>query len=693
MNDLSETFGCKVFNDAVMRERLPAEVYESIRSAVELGTPIPRADADVIAGAMKDWAVELGATHFTHWFQPMTNVTAEKHDSFISIRRDGTAIMEFSGKELVKGESDASSFPSGGLRATFEARGYTAWDPTSRAFVKDETLYIPCAFYSYSGVTLDKKTPLMRSIAALNTQALRVLKLFGNDARRVTPTVGAEQEYFLVDKKNYDRRRDLVFTGRTLFGAKPPRGQELGDHYYGAIKPRIREFMKDLDRELWELGIPAKTEHNEAAPAQHELALLYSDANIATDHNQLTMELLCSVAERHGLVCLLHEKPFRGVNGSGKHNNWSMATDSGLNLLEPGTSPEENAQFLIFLCAVIKAVDEYPELYRLSVATAGNDQRLGGYEAPPAVISVFLGDELTAILEAIEEGRTYHSEKAETMRIGVDVLPTFPKDTTDRNRTSPLAFTGNKLEFRMPGAPVSTAGPNIILNTTVAESLRCFADELSGAENFESALNDLIRDTIKRHKRIIFNGNSYSADWLREAETRGLVNLRTTADAVPLYLMDKNVELFERHGVFTRQEIESRCYIKLTEYCKKTNIEALTMIEMVRREIMPSVFRYMRDLSELAVRKSKIDLPAAPEKTLLTDLSGLAEKTEAAVSRLEELAPQIPEKSDPRERALFCKDEILPCMDELREAADALETLTGKTYWPYPTYGRLLFDI
>ncbi len=693
MSDPSVTFGSKVFDDVVMRDRLPAEAYNSIHAAIELGTPIPRRDADIIAGAMKDWAIELGATHFTHWFQPMTNVTAEKHDSYISTRRDGTAIMEFSGKELVKGESDASSFPSGGLRATFEARGYTSWDPTSRVFVKDDTLYIPCAFYSYSGVALDKKTPLMRSIAALNTQALRVLRLFGSTARRVTPTVGAEQEYFLVDKKNFDLRKDLVFTGRTLFGARPPRGQELGDHYYGSIKPRIRAFMKDLDKELWELGIPAKTEHNEAAPAQHELALLHSDANIATDHNQLTMELMCSVAARHGLVCLLHEKPFRGVNGSGKHNNWSMATDTGLNLLEPGTSPEENAQFLIFLCALIKAVDEYPELYRLSVATAGNDQRLGGYEAPPAVISMFLGDDLTAILEAIEEGRTYHSGEAETMRIGVDVLPTFPKDTTDRNRTSPLAFTGNKIEFRMPGAPISTAGPNIILNTTVAESLRCFADELSGADNFEAALNALIRRTIKEHKRIIFNGNSYSKEWLDEAARRGLVNLPTTADAVPCYLMDKNVELFERHGVFTRQEIESRCYIKLTEYGKKINIEAQTMIEMARREIMPSVFSYMKDIADLVLTKRRLFMPNGPEQAELTKLSELVEKVGNEVAALEALVPGMTERTDPRERAVFCKEQVLPCMDKLRAAADELETLTGKSYWPYPTYGRLLFDI
>ena len=646
---------------------------------------------------MKDWAVEKGCTHDTHWFQPMTGITAEKHDSFISPQSDGTVIMEFSGKELVKGEPDASSFPSGGLRATFEARGYTAWDPTAYAFIKDNTLCIPTVFYSYGGEALDKKTPLLRSMEALNKQAMRILKLFGNeDVARVITTVGPEQEYFLVDKALHDQREDLILTGRTLFGAKPPKGQEMEDHYFGAIKPRIQAYMHDLNDELWKLGILAKTEHNEVAPAQHELAPIFTNTNTATDHNQLTMEVMKKVALKHGLCCLLHEKPFAGVNGSGKHNNWSLSTNTGVNLLEPGESPQENAQFLLFLTAVIKAVDDYQDLLRVSVASAGNDHRLGANEAPPAIISMFLGDELSAILESIETGTSYCQKTKEEMKVGVHVLPRFPKDTTDRNRTSPFAFTGNKFEFRMPGSALSISGPNIVLNTIVAETLSQFADALEGSSDFTADLNTLIKKTIKEHKRIIFNGNGYDSSWVEEAEKRGLLNLKSTPDALPYFIAEKNIDLFTKHKIFTTAEMHSRYEILLDNYCKTLNIEALTMVDMAKKQIVPAVLSYLKDVSTTAAQKKAIseDIPCDLEESLVRKLSALAscfyKKTEALESALLEAKNY---EGDLQKEADHYKDDVFTAMQEMRAVADELETLLGKEYWPFPSYSDLLFRV
>ena len=697
MSNVPETFGNLVFNDRVMQERLPKETYKALKKTMENGKSLDKSIANVVANAMKDWAVEKGCTHYTHWFQPMTGITAEKHDSFISPQGDGTVIMEFSGKELVKGEPDASSFPSGGLRATFEARGYTAWDPTAYAFIKDNTLCIPTVFYSYGGEALDKKTPLLRSMEALNKQAMRILKLFGNeDVTRVITTVGPEQEYFLVDKALHDQREDLLLTGRTLFGAKPPKGQEMEDHYFVAIKPRIQGFMHDLNDELWKLGILAKTEHNEVAPAQHELAPIFTNTNTATDHNQLTMEIMKKVALKHGLCCLLHEKPFAGVNGSGKHNNWSLSTNTGVNLLEPGESPQENAQFLLFLTAVIKAVDDYQDLLRVSVATAGNDHRLGANEAPPAIISMFLGDELSGILESIETGTSYCQKTKEEMKVGVHVLPRFPKDTTDRNRTSPFAFTGNKFEFRMPGSALSISGPNIVLNTIVAETLSQFADELEGSSDFTADLNTLIKKAIKEHKRIIFNGNGYDSSWVEEAEKRGLLNLKSTPDALPYFITQKNIDLFTKHKIFTAAEMHSRYEILLDNYCKTLNIEALTMIDMAKKQILPAVFSYLKDLSGTATQKKAIsaDIPCEPEESLIRKISSLAacfyKKTEALESALLD-AKNF--EGDLQKEADHYKGDVFTAMQEMRLSADELETLLGKSYWPFPSYSDLLFRV
>ena len=696
MATVPELFGKNVFDDRQMKARLPEKVYNSIRKTIEGGKQLDLSLANAVASAMKDWAVENGATHYTHWFQPMTGVTAEKHDSFISPAPDGGVLMEFSGKELIKGEPDASSFPSGGLRATFEARGYTAWDPTSFAFIKDKTLCIPTAFCSYTGDALDKKTPLLRSMSALNKQALRILKLFGNDSvHMVTTSVGPEQEYFLIPKEMYDQREDLIFTGRTLFGAKPPKGQEMDDHYFGIIKPRVAEFMKDLNDELWKLGILAKTEHNEVAPAQHELAPIYSTTNIATDHNQLTMEIMQKVASKHGLVCLLHEKPFAGVNGSGKHNNWSIATDTGVNLLTPGETPYENAQFLLFLVAVIKAVDEYQDLLRLSVATAGNDHRLGANEAPPAVISIFLGDELEDVLDAIENETDYTGSKSAKMKLGVDVLPEFKKDTTDRNRTSPFAFTGNKFEFRMLGSSNSIACANIMLNSAVAEILKDFADKLEKASDFEKDLHELIKSTIKEHKRIIFNGNGYGDEWMEEAAKRGLSNLKTTPDCMPKLLDKKNADMLVGHGVFTQAELESRCEIMLENYTKAVNIEALTMVDMAKKQIIPAVEDYVASLVTTASRKMKIsaDIPMAYEKEVISKLSSLVDIIYDRTNILEAATIKLKDIEDITEQAYYIRDEILAKMASLRVAADEAETLTDKKYWPFPTYGDLLFGV
>ncbi len=693
MSTVTEIFGSMVFNDHVMKERLPKETYKAMQKTIRDGRRLDINVATVVANAMKDWAIEKGATHFTHWFQPMTGVTAEKHDSFISPAGDGRVIMEFSGKELVRGEPDASSFPSGGLRATFEARGYTAWDPTSYAFIKDKTLCIPTAFCSYGGEALDKKTPLLRSMEAISRQAVRVLRLFGNeDVTSVKTTVGSEQEYFLIEKELFDRRPDLVYTGRTLFGAKPPKGQELDDHYFGSIKPKVAEYMADLDEELWKLGIYSKTEHNEVAPAQHELAPIFSTTNIATDHNQLTMEVMQKVAKRHGLACLLHEKPFAGVNGSGKHNNWSISTNTGVNLLEPGDTPHENAQFLLFLVAVIKAVDDYQELLRVSVATAGNDHRLGANEAPPAVVSMFVGEELEGILEAIEKDEPYDSKEKDVMKVGVHVLPRFAKDTTDRNRTSPFAFTGNKFEFRMPGSALSISGPNVVLNTAVAEELRQFADELEGAADFNSALHDLIKKTIREHKRIIFNGNGYDDEWLEEAARRGLANLRTTPDALPAFISEKSVSLFQTHKVFTKEEIEARYEILLENYCKVLSIEANTMLDMARREILPAASEYSSSLASAAVTKKTMNPAAAvgyEEKTSLR----ISDLTSDMLTKAEELEDELMKAKscgDTTEEAVYFKDHVLPAMNALRIDGDALETVTSREYWPYPTYGEML---
>ena len=697
MSNVPETFGNMVFNDRIMQERLPKETYKALKKTMENGKSLDKSIANVVANAMKDWAVEKGCTHYTHWFQPMTGITAEKHDSFISPQGDGTVIMEFSGKELVKGEPDASSFPSGGLRATFEARGYTAWDPTAYAFIKDNTLCIPTVFYSYGGEALDKKTPLLRSMEALNKQAMRILKLFGNeDVTRVITTVGPEQEYFLVDKALHDQREDLILTGRTLFGAKPPKGQEMEDHYFGAIKPRIQAYMHDLNDELWKLGILAKTEHNEVAPAQHELAPIFTNTNTATDHNQLTMEVMKKVALKHGLCCLLHEKPFAGVNGSGKHNNWSLSTNTGVNLLEPGESPQENAQFLLFLTAVIKAVDDYQDLLRVSVASAGNDHRLGANEAPPAIISMFLGDELSAILESIETGTSYCQKTKEEMKVGVHVLPRFPKDTTDRNRTSPFAFTGNKFEFRMPGSALSISGPNIVLNTIVAETLSQFADALEGSSDFTADLNTLIKKTIKEHKRIIFNGNGYDSSWVEEAEKRGLLNLKSTPDALPYFIAEKNIDLFTKHKIFTAAEMHSRYEILLDNYCKTLNIEALTMVDMAKKQIVPAVLSYLKDVSTTAAQKKAIseDIPCDLEESLVRKLSALAscfyKKTEALESALLEAKNY---EGDLQKEADHYKDDVFTAMQEMRAVADELETLLGKEYWPFPSYSDLLFRV
>ena len=697
MITVSDYFGSLVFDDVIMKATLSDDVYRTLRKTIDEGAKLESDVANAVAVAMKDWAVKNGATHFTHWFQPLTGITAEKHDSFITPAPDGRVIMEFSGKELIKGEPDASSFPSGGLRATFEARGYTAWDPTSYAFIKDKTLCIPTAFCSYGGEALDKKTPLLRSMEALNKQALRILRLFGNtDVKCVRTSVGPEQEYFLIDKEMYEKRKDLMFTGRTLFGAKPPKGQEMDDHYFGAIKPRVAAYMADLNEELWKLGILAKTEHNEVAPAQHELAPIYTTTNIATDHNQLTMEIMQKVASRHGLVCLLHEKPFAGVNGSGKHNNWSMATDTGVNLLTPGETPYENAQFLLFLCAVIKAVDDYQDLLRLSVATAGNDHRLGANEAPPAVVSIFLGDELTAVLDAIENDTPYSSAEKTVMKLGVHVLPRFMRDTTDRNRTSPFAFTGNKFEFRMLGSSNSIACANIMLNSAVAESLKIYADRLEKAEDFETALHDMIKETIKKHKRIIFNGNGYDEAWIKEAtEKRGLLNLRTTPDALPTLLEKKNVDMLTSHKVFSLAEIRSRYEITLDNYCKTVKIEALTMVDMARKEILPAVEAYAKELSDAYIAKSAVipGIAGKYEKGVIAKLSTLADEIDTAAAALDAAVIRFNAISDTTEASCMIRDVILQKMAELRVVCDEAETVTAEKYWPFPTYNKLLFGV
>lgn len=695
MEKITDYFGSMVFDDRVMKARLPEKVYKSLKETIDKGTPLDASVADSVASAMKDWAIEHGCTHYTHWFQPLTGLTAEKHDSFITPAPDGRVIMEFSGKELVKGEPDASSFPSGGLRATFEARGYTAWDPTSYAFIKDGTLYIPTAFCSYTGEALDKKVPLLRSMDAINKQALRILRLFGNDTVQVVKTsVGPEQEYFLVPAELYAQRKDLIMSGRTLFGAMPPKGQEMEDHYFGTIKQKVSEYMADLDKELWKLGILAKTKHNEVAPAQHELAPIYSSTNIATDHNQLTMEVMQKVAKKHGLVCLLHEKPFAGVNGSGKHNNWSISTDTGINLLSPGETPHENAQFLLFLSAVIKAVDDYQDLLRLSVATAGNDHRLGANEAPPAVISIFLGDELTAVLDAIEKDEPYGGTKKERMQLGVDVLPKFRKDTTDRNRTSPFAFTGNKFEFRMLGSSNSISCANIHLNAAVAEVLKQFADELEKADDFNAALHELIKKTIKDHKRIIFNGNGYDDAWIAEAEKRGLMNLKTTADAMPKICDKKNVDMLTSHGIFTEAEIISRCDIMLDNYVKTVNIEALTMIDMARKEVIPAVMKFTADTaSAVASKTGVVSVACKYEKRLITTLSELTDEMDEATTALEGAVAELKTIADIIKASEFVRDSLLPKMEALRSAADKAETVTSEEYWPFPTYDKLLFGV
>ncbi len=697
MGTVPELFGSMVFDDRVMKARLSDKIYNSMKKTIEEGADLDISVANAVAQAMKDWAIEKGATHYTHWFQPLTGVTAEKHDSFISPSPDGRVIMEFSGKELIKGEPDASSFPSGGLRATFEARGYTAWDPTSFAFVKGKTLCIPTAFCSYGGEALDKKTPLLRSMQALNTQAIRILRLFGNDeVRQVRTNVGPEQEYFLITKEVYEQRKDLIFTGRTLFGAKPPKGQEMDDHYFGIIKPRVAAYMEDLNEELWKLGILAKTEHNEVAPAQHELAPIFTTTNLATDNNQLTMEIMQKVAAKHGLVCLLHEKPFAGVNGSGKHNNWSIATDKGENLLSPGDTPHENAQFLLFLCAVIKAVDDYQDLLRLSVATAGNDHRLGANEAPPAVISIFLGDELTAVLKSIEEDKPYLDAGKEVMKLGVSVLPKFQKDTTDRNRTSPFAFTGNKFEFRMLGSSNSIACCNMLLNSAVAESLKQYADKLEGAEDFNAALDALIKKTIKDHKRIIFNGNGYDDAWIKEAtEERGLLNLRTTADAMPRLLDEKNVQMLTYHKVFSKAELESRCEVMLDNYCKSVSIEATTMIDMAKKQIVPAIEEYISYVATTAAAKAALgpEISCKFEKERVARLSVLVDQIVERTATLEAKLAEFSDIADIIPAAEFIRDEILTTMESVREAADEAEVLTAEKYWPFPTYGDILFSV
>ncbi len=694
MKNLPETFGSMVFNDAIMRTRLPKDIYKALRKTITTGTHLELEVANIVAAAMKEWAVEKGATHYTHWFQPMTGVTAEKHDSFISPDGKDGVIMEFSGKELVKGEPDASSFPSGGLRATFEARGYTAWDPSSYAFIKDDSLYIPTAFCSYSGEVLDKKTPLLKSMDAINTQSLRIVKLFGHDdAVRVTSTIGSEQEYFLIDKDVYSKREDLLFCGRTLFGAKPPKGQEMEDHYFGSIKARVSAYMKDLDEELWKLGVLSKTKHNEVAPAQHEMAPIFTSTNVAADHNQLIMETMKSVAAKHNMVCLLHEKPFAGVNGSGKHNNWSISTDTGVNLINPGETPYENAQFLLVLAAIIKAVDDYQDLLRVSVATAGNDHRLGANEAPPAIVSIFLGSELTGILEAIETNTPYAGVDKSLMQIGATVLPHFARDTTDRNRTSPFAFTGNKFEFRMPGSNQSISGINIVLNTIVADTFKDFADQLEASKDFEKDLQALIVKTIKDHKRIIFNGNGYDASWVVEAEKRGLLNLKTTPEALPYFKTQKSIDLFERHHVFTKAEVESRCEIMLEEYCKIINIESLTMVDMIKKHVIPSVYRYETELATaLQMKKSLSSVKSENQEKLFATICSLSETMLEKLSVLEEKI-EIEDHSDIEKEAKFICDVVFSAMQDLRETVDELETLVSAKCWDLPTYAEILYSV
>ena len=696
MGTVSDYFGCLVFDDRVMKANLSADVYQSLRKTIDEGAKLDAGVANAVAAAMKDWAISKGATHYTHWFQPLTGITAEKHDSFISPAPDGGVIMDFSGKELIKGEPDASSFPSGGLRATFEARGYTAWDPTSYAFIKGKTLCIPTAFCSYGGEALDKKTPLLRSMEALNRQAMRILKLFGNeDVKCVRTSVGPEQEYFLVPKELYEKRKDLIFTGRTLFGAKPPKGQEMDDHYFGVIKPRVEAYMADLNEELWKLGILAKTEHNEVAPAQHEMAPIYTTTNIATDHNQLTMEIMQKVAKKHDMVCLLHEKPFAGVNGSGKHNNWSMTTNTGVNLLDPGDTPYENAQFLLFLCAVIQAVDDYQDMLRISVASAGNDHRLGANEAPPAVVSMFLGTELESILSAIEKDEPYGGKEKELIKVGVHVLPKFPKDNTDRNRTSPFAFTGNKFEFRMLGSAASISGANVVLNTAVAESLRQYADILENSRDFENDLHELIKSVIAKHKRIIFNGNGYDEAWIEEAERRGLLNLKSTPDCVPYYLAEKNVELFTRHKVYTPVELHSRYEIKLDGYCKVLHIEALTMLDMVWKDILPAVSAYSKKLADTALAKKSLSdsIDCSFETELAAKISTLTAEAVKKTQALEYAVMDVKNIEDTLELARYYKDTVFAAMNELRIVVDELETHTSAEYWPYPSYGDILFSV
>ena len=695
MSDVNEIFGCNVFNESVMQERLPKSIFKSLKQTMAEGKEVSKEIADVVATAMKDWAIEKGATHYTHWFQPMTGITAEKHDAFISPVGNGKVIMEFSGKELIKGEPDASSFPSGGLRATFEARGYTTWDPTSYAFVKDGTLYIPTAFGSYGGEVLDKKTPLLRSMDAIDKQAKRILAKFGKEVTRVSTTVGPEQEYFLVDREMYKKRKDLILTGRTLFGAKPPKGQEMEDHYFGHIRNRVSEYMKDLDEELWKLGILAKTKHNEVAPCQHELAPIFGTTNMATDHNQLTMETMKKIAKRHGLVCLLHEKPFAGVNGSGKHNNWAMSTSDGENLLEPGKSPKDNIQFLLFLSAVIKGVDEYADLLRVSVASAGNDHRLGANEAPPAIISMFLGDELTDILEAIEKGEKAHDIQKQMMETGVDALPTFVKDTTDRNRTSPFAFTGNKFEFRSLGSSASIAGANIVLNTVIAEELEQFADQLDKATDINAAVIEIVKETMKNHKRIIFNGNNYSEEWVKEAERRGLHNLKTTVDAIPAFETEESIKLFEKHGIFTEAEVRSRCEILFENYAKTINIEALTMLDMAKKEILPAVLAYNKEVFNTLKVKQELGLNVSLEKeqAYATKLSNLTESFMNKIDELDKVVLDAKNTEEGFESARYYKDFVIEAMQTLRMVSDELETMVSSDKWPFPTYVDLLFYV
>ena len=691
MSKVPELFGSLSFNETVMRDRLPKDVFKALKQTMEEGTPLAPGVANVVASVMKDWAIERGATHFTHWFQPMTGVTAEKHDSFLSPQGDGSVIMEFSGKELTKGEPDASSFPSGGLRATFEARGYTAWDPTSYAFIKDHTLCIPTAFCSYTGEILDKKTPLLRSMDAISREACRVLKLFGKDVKRVTTTVGAEQEYFLIRKEDYAKRLDLILSGRTLFGAHSPKGQEMEDHYFGSIRPRVKAFMEDLDEELWKLGIPAKTEHNEVAPCQHEMAPVFSTTNIATDHNQLAMELMKEVAERHGFVCLLNEKPFEGINGSGKHNNWSISTDTGENLLDPGKTPISNAQFLLFLTAVIKAVDEYQDLLRISVASAGNDHRLGANEAPPAIVSMYVGDDLEDVIECIISGKDWSKERKTAVAIGASVLPPIPLDQSDRNRTSPFAFTGNKFEFRMPGSSFNIACTNIMLNTAVAEALSQFADELETATNLEEAMTTLIRRELEAHRRIIFNGNGYSKEWEEEAARRGLQNLRSTPEALAHYTDEKNVRLFTKHGVYTVEEMRSREEIGLEEYSKTLHIEAETMLRMIGRQILPACVAFSGKTAQSVSAKAALGVDAPAEKALVSKVAEKTGELFAAAETLEEKEKAVPEAT--LDSACYYRQEVLPVMEKARAAADELEVMVGKENWPFPVYEDILFYV